>query len=76
MPGEVFMLDGPFEDVGHCFLPSMRMIWEACTTTSAHMIKHEEWREVAHVGSADGAPNCGANTLGFLGGSENLADCS
>ncbi|KAI6757040.1 hypothetical protein HG530_011638 [Fusarium avenaceum] len=46
---KVFVLDGPCEDIGYCFLPSMWVIWEACAIATVHVIKHEEWREVALI---------------------------
>lgn len=73
---KVFVLDGPCEDIGYCFLPSMWVIWEACAIATVHVIKHEEWREVALVSAANGAPNFSASPLRLLEGSEDLADGS
>ena len=38
------------------------------------MVEHEEGREVAKSGRADGAANPGTHALGLLAGEEDLAD--
>ncbi|KAF4498254.1 3-oxoacyl-(acyl-carrier-) reductase [Fusarium agapanthi] len=56
---KILMLNIALEDVGHCFLSSVGMIEEPCTIAALHIVKHEEWREVALLSAANGASDSG-----------------
>lgn len=66
----VFWLDSNL----HSLLSTVRVVRKTCAGRDAEVIEHEEGREVAEFGGANGAADTGACAFGLLDGEEGLAD--
>ena len=68
------MVDSAFEKVGDCFLPTMRMVGEACAWVDGEVVEHKERRKVGELGGSDGAADAGTGAFRLFDCEEGLAD--
>ena len=57
------MIGAAFQDIGNCFLASMRVVRKTCSLRYVEVIEHEEGSEMAELGRADRPPYCRASAL-------------